>query len=121
MNARTGRSGTSYGWSGVAHLIPGKPLGPAERPWDRCAARRRSARWASPAERTEDMAGIESNTPGFLPYDNAALRQRLADIPPRTTSIAAELRALVAGRPAPQAEGKTKRRPPWSEAGQDPS
>jgi len=67
-----------------------------------------------PAERTEDMAGIESNTPGFLPYDNAALRQRLADIPLRTTSIEAELRALMAERRAAQAEAKPKRSSRWS-------
>ncbi|HJX07068.1 MAG TPA: hypothetical protein VJ736_03265 [Actinomycetota bacterium] len=60
------------------------------------------------------MAGIESNTPGFLPYDNAALRQRLADIPLRTTSIEAELRALMAERRAAQAEAKPKRSSRWS-------
>jgi hypothetical protein len=59
------------------------------------------------------MAGIESN-PGFLPYDNAALRQRLADIPLRTTSIEAELRALMAERRAAQAEAKPKRSSRWS-------
>jgi hypothetical protein len=60
------------------------------------------------------MAGIEGNTPGFLPYDNAALRQRLADIPLRTTSIEAELRALMAERRAAQAEAKPKRSSRWS-------
>jgi len=47
-------------------------------------------------------------------YDNAALRQRLADIPLRTTSIEAELRALMAERRAAQAEAKPKRSSRWS-------
>ena len=56
------------------------------------------------------MAGIESNTPGFLPYDNTALRARLADLPLRTTSIEAELRAAMAERREAEAEVAPKRR-----------
>ena len=56
------------------------------------------------------MAGIESNAPGFLPYDNTALRARLADLPLRTTSIEAELRAVMAERREAEAEVAPKRR-----------
>src|SRR5262245_19138105 len=67
------------------------------------------------------MAGIESNTPGFLPFDNTALRQRLAQIPLRTTSIEAELRAVMAERRAEQAEAKPKRTFPLVVAPPGPS
>ena len=60
------------------------------------------------------MAGIESNTPGFLPYDNAALRARLAELPLRTTSIEAELRAAMAERRAMEAAAAPKRGSRWS-------
>jgi hypothetical protein len=60
------------------------------------------------------MAGIQGNTPGFLPYDNAALRARLADLPLRTTSIEAELRAVMAERRDAEAEEAPKRRGRWS-------
>lgn len=60
------------------------------------------------------MAGIESSTPGFLPYDNAALRARLADLPLRTTSIEAELRAVMAERRAKESEAAPKRGSRWS-------
>jgi len=69
---------------------------------------------ASPTERTEDMAGIEGPTPGFTPFDNTTLRQRLANIPLRTTSIEAELRALMAERREADAEVAPKRRGRWS-------
>jgi hypothetical protein len=62
----------------------------------------------------DQMAGIESNTPGFLPYDNAALRARLAELPLRTTSIEAELRAVMAERRAAESETAPKRRGRWS-------
>jgi hypothetical protein len=65
-------------------------------------------------ERTDQMAGIESATPGFLPYDNTALRARLADLPLRTTSIEAELRAVMAERRAKEAEAAPKRGSRWS-------
>ena len=60
------------------------------------------------------MAGIQGNTPGFLPYDNAALRARLADLPLRKTSIEAELRAVMAERRDAEAEEAPKRRGRWS-------
>ena len=87
---------------------------PGEEPWDRCAATAAGAGWASPTERTDQMAGIESNTPGFLPYDNAALRARLAELPLRTTSIEAELRAVMAERRAMEAAAAPKRGSRWS-------
>jgi hypothetical protein len=65
-------------------------------------------------ERTEHMAGIEGATPGFRPFDNTTLRQRLANIPLRTTSIEAELRALMAERREADAEVAPKRRGRWS-------
>jgi len=62
------------------------------------------------------MAGIEytSSTPGFLPFDNTTLRQRLAQVPLRTTSVEAELRALMAERREAQAEAKPKRSSRWT-------
>jgi hypothetical protein len=60
------------------------------------------------------MAGIEGATPGFRPFDNTTLRQRLANIPLRTTSIEAELRALMAERREADAEVAPKRRGRWS-------
>ncbi len=60
------------------------------------------------------MAGIEGATPGFTPFDNTTLRQRLANIPLRTTSIEAELRALMAERREADAEVAPKRRGRWS-------
>lgn len=70
---------------------------------------------ASPTERTEEMSGIErSDTPGFLPFDNQALRQRLAEIPLRTTSVEAELRALMAERREAAAAAAPKRGSRWS-------
>ena len=65
-------------------------------------------------ERTEQMAGTERNTPGFVPYDNTALRARLADLPLRTTSIEAELRAVMAERREAEAQAAPKRRNRWS-------
>jgi hypothetical protein len=65
-------------------------------------------------ERTKDMAGIEGATTGFTPFDNTTLRQRLANIPLRTTSIEAELRALMAERREADAEVAPKRRGRWS-------
>jgi hypothetical protein len=67
-------------------------------------------------ERTDQMAGTDysSNTPGFLPFDNSTLRQRLANIPLRTTSVEAELRALMAERREAQAAAAPKRAPRWT-------
>jgi hypothetical protein len=67
-------------------------------------------------ERTDQMAGIEHTgaTPGFLPFDNTTLRQRLAQVPLRTTSVEAELRALMAERRDAQADEKPKRGSRWS-------
>jgi hypothetical protein len=67
-------------------------------------------------ERTDQMAGIEytGSTPGFLPFDNTTLRQRLAQVPLRTTSVEAELRALMSERREAQAEAKPKRASRWS-------
>jgi hypothetical protein len=61
------------------------------------------------------MAGTDhtSSTPGFLPFDNTTLRQRLANVPLRTTSIEAELRAVMAERREAQAEAKPKRASRW--------
>jgi hypothetical protein len=61
------------------------------------------------------MSGTErSNTPGFLPFDNEALRQRLAEIPLRTTSVEAELRALMAERRDAAATAAPKRASRWT-------
>lgn len=62
------------------------------------------------------MAGTEhtSNTPGFLPFDNTSLRQRLANTPLRTTSVEAELRALMAERREAQAQAAPKRSARWT-------
>jgi hypothetical protein len=90
------------------HPVPGKSRGTDVPP------PRRGARWASLMERTGNMAGIKGNTPGFLPYDNAGLRARLAGLPLRTTSIEAELRALMAERREAEAEEAPKRRGRWS-------
>ena len=49
-------------------------------------------------------------TTGFMAFDNSTLRQRLANTPLRTTSIEAELRALMAERRETQAEEAPKRR-----------
>jgi hypothetical protein len=67
-------------------------------------------------ERTDQMAGTDytSTTPGFLPFDNTSLRQRLANIPLRTTSVEAELRALVAERREAQAQAAPKRSSRWT-------
>jgi hypothetical protein len=59
------------------------------------------------------MAGIEGKTPSFLPYDNQALRQRLANIPLSTRSVEAELRAVMAERREAQAQEKPKRASRW--------
>ena len=61
------------------------------------------------------MAGTDytSSTPAFLPFDNTTLRQRLANVPLRTTSIEAELRAVMAERREAQAEAKPKRASRW--------
>ena len=89
-------------------MVPGKSRGTDVRPPSH------GARWLSPMERTEDMAGIEGATAGFTPFDNTTLRQRLANIPLRTTSIEAELRALMAERREADAEVAPKRRGRWS-------
>ena len=60
------------------------------------------------------MAGIESNTPDFLPYDNTALRARLADLPLRTTAIEAALRARSGARREAEAHAPPPRRHRWS-------
>jgi hypothetical protein len=62
------------------------------------------------------MAGTDytGSTPGFLPFDNTTLRQRLANIPLRTTSVEAELRALMAERREAQAQAAPKRGSRWS-------
>jgi hypothetical protein len=62
------------------------------------------------------MAGTDytSSTPGFLPFDNSALRQRLANVPLRTTSVEAELRALMAERREAQAQTAPKRTGRWA-------
>ena len=62
------------------------------------------------------MAGTDytDTTPGFLPFDNSTLRQRLANIPLRSTSVVAELRALMAERREAQAEAAPKRGARWS-------
>ena len=61
------------------------------------------------------MAGTDytGTTPGFLAFDNSALRQRLANIPLRTTSVEAELRALMAERRDAEAQAAPKRSPRW--------
>lgn len=60
------------------------------------------------------MAGSKGNAPGLTPYDNAGLRARLAELPLRTTSIEAELRAVMAERRAAEAVEAPKRRGRWS-------
>lgn len=60
------------------------------------------------------MAGIdEAFATGFLPFDNSGLRARLAEMPVHTTSIEAELRAVMAERRETEVAGKAKRRSRW--------
>jgi hypothetical protein len=62
-----------------------------------------------------EMAGIDdAYATGFLPFDNSGLRARLAEMPVRTTSIEAELRAVMAERHESElTTGKAKRRSRW--------
>jgi hypothetical protein len=67
-----------------------------------------------PHREDHQMAGINEFFTGSLPYDNSALRARLADMPVRATSIEAELRAVMAERHEPETPvRKSKRRSRW--------
>lgn len=56
------------------------------------------------------MAGIEYTAPTFFPFDNSTLRARLAEMPVRSTSIEAELRAVMAERQHAEPAKPAKRR-----------
>jgi hypothetical protein len=58
-----------------------------------------------------EMAGIDHGfAKGFLPSDNSALRARLGEMPVRTTSVEAELWAVMAERREAEATAAPKRR-----------